>query len=37
MSTSAYDSTMTNSRDLESLRTRLWRLSWCRGADCLPG
>lgn len=27
MSTSAYDSTMTNSRDLESLRTRLWRLS----------
>lgn len=27
MSTSTYDSTMTNSRDLESLRTRLWRLS----------
>ena len=27
MSTSAYDSTMTNSRDLESQRTRLWRLS----------
>lgn len=27
MSTSTYDSTMTSSRDLESLRTRLWRLS----------